>query len=82
MFKRNLKHDGLFFPETSLSNSDKVVELGNKLYDVWNRQNGTDFLNAFDEVESLYDEKEFSPLLKASAIAYAMYLISEVFSNR
>lgn len=77
MFKRNLKHDLLFDSE-----NPKVTELGNKLYNAWNEQNGTDFLNAFDEVESLYDEKEFTPTLKASAVAYALYICYETFSNR
>lgn len=77
MFNRNLKHDNLFFTENV-----KALELGEKLYDAWNRQNGTDFLNAFDEIESLYDEKEFSPQLKASAVAYALYLVNEVSRQR
>ena len=77
MHKRNLKHDELFFSE-----DPKVIELGNKLYNAWNYQNGTEFLDAYLEIQELYGDKEYTPQLRASAVAYALYLVHETSRQR
>lgn len=77
MFTRNPKHDELFFSE-----DPQVLAFGVKLYDAWNEQNGTNFLNALQDIEHLIGadtaNNKMGILRRAEAIAYALYLVNQV----
>lgn len=67
MFERNLKHDALVFDPI-----DDMKAVGEKLFDAFDKQNGTEFVNTLSELISNHHAFH-----QAQAVAYAIALAAE-----
>lgn len=68
--RRNLEHDSIFTDASPLA-----IELGEKLYDAWNNQNGTEVIDCVAAIVEAYDGKTYTPRLRAEAVAYALDIL-------